>query len=272
MLCARFKCPADQLDLTAKYDRSQSAISEIINELVLYLDETWKHLLDFDTDHLLSPERLAAYARAIHGTGVPLETIWAFIDCTMIKMCRPTWHQRQVYSGHKRYHALKYQALALPNGLIRHLFGPQEGRRNDNALAAMSRIFENALEHATRPGTDDNTPIAERYYQIFGDPAYGVTPVILSPFAGPGDRTVEEQEWNYIMSQARISVEHAFGIVLKEWPFIQAHWKHRLYSSPLGLYYRIAVLLTNAQCCFHPNQTSQHFACPPPFIQEYFHH
>jgi hypothetical protein len=32
--------------------------------------------------------------------------------------------QRIVYNGHKRVHALKYQSLALPNGLIANLFGP----------------------------------------------------------------------------------------------------------------------------------------------------
>jgi nuclease HARBI1 len=244
----------------------------MVNELVLHLDETWKHLLDFDVGFLLSPERLAAYAQAIYETGVPIETIWAFLDCTLIQMCRPTWFQRQAFSGHKKYHVLKYQALGLPNGLIGHLFGPQEGRRNDNALAAFSGIFDLALEHAVRPGTDENTPIAERHFQIFGDPAYGVTPVLLSPFSGPGDRTEAEQEWNVVMSQARISIEHAFGLVLKEWPFLRAHWKHRVFASPLGRYYRVAVLLTNAQSCFHPNQTSNHFTCPPPSVQEYFHH
>jgi hypothetical protein len=128
LLCARFRTPADQFDLAMKYDHCQSAISEVINELVLYIDETWKHLLGFDMDYLLNPEHLAAYATAIHESGVPLETIWTFIDCTIIQMCRPTWYQCQAYSGHKKHHTLKYQGLSLPNGLIGHLFGPQEAR------------------------------------------------------------------------------------------------------------------------------------------------
>jgi hypothetical protein len=136
----------------------------------------------------------------------------------------------------------------------------------------MSGIFKHALKHAVQPGTDHNTPIAEHYFQMFGDPAYGVSPVILSPFSGVVDRTADEQEWNNIMSQAQISVEHAFGLVLMKWPFIQAYWKHRLFVSPLERYYQVAVLLTNAQSCFHLNQTARHFVCPPPSVQEYFHH
>ena len=39
-------------------------------------------------------------------------------------LCRPGEHQRVIYNGHKRVHALKFQCVALPNGLIGNLFGP----------------------------------------------------------------------------------------------------------------------------------------------------
>ena len=35
-----------------------------------------------------------------------------------------TSHENKEYNGHKRVHALKFQAVALPNGLIGQLFGP----------------------------------------------------------------------------------------------------------------------------------------------------
>jgi len=118
LLCAHFQTPANQFDLATKYDRCQSAISKVINKLVLYINEMWKHLLDFDIDYLLNLEHLAAYATAIHNSGISFKTIWAFIDCTIIWNCCPTWFQQQAYSSHKKYHALKYQVLSLPNGLI----------------------------------------------------------------------------------------------------------------------------------------------------------
>lgn len=31
---------------------------------------------------------------------------------------------RVVYNGHKRVHALKFQSVALPNGIIRNMYGP----------------------------------------------------------------------------------------------------------------------------------------------------
>ena len=32
--------------------------------------------------------------------------------------------QRIVYNGHKRVHGLKFQSVALPNGLIANMYGP----------------------------------------------------------------------------------------------------------------------------------------------------
>jgi hypothetical protein len=161
LLCAQFWTAADQFDLTMKYDRCQSLVSEVVNELAIFLDNSWNHLLDFDFNFLLSPENLACYTAAIHSAGAPVLTIWSFINCTLKQMCHPTRYQHQAYNGHKKYHALKFQALALPNGLIRHLFGPQEGRHNDNHLAEASRIFEKAWEHAYRLGANETTPIAK---------------------------------------------------------------------------------------------------------------
>jgi hypothetical protein len=191
LLCARLSSAADIHDLSAKHNRSQSSISEVINELSVYLDDTWKHLLDLDHDHLLSPVNLRRYAKAIYQAGAPLKTIWSFIDCTLRQVCRPSRWQRQAYSGYKKYHAIKFQALNLLNGLFGHLFGPLKGCRNDNFLAEESGVFEKARQHAFRVGTDENTPIGERYYQIFGDPAYGVSPVLISPFCG--EKTEAEQ-------------------------------------------------------------------------------
>ncbi|KAF7982842.1 hypothetical protein HWV62_25806 [Athelia sp. TMB] len=267
LLCARFRSPGDEYMLSTIYDRSQSAISQLVNELALYLDATWRHLLDFDHTGLLSPQNLANYAEALHRAGVSEVLIWGFIDCMIRQICEPSEWQRQAYSGHKKFHAVKFQALCIPNGLIAHLFGPEEGRRNDNLLTSKSEIFEKCREHAKQP-PDPDAPMDNQYFHLCGDPAYGVSPVLLSPFTDPDK---DETEWNSIMSSVRISVEHSFGIVVNNWPFLNAHWKHKVYVSPVGTYYRVAVLLTNALNCFHPNQTAQKYNCPLPTVEEYFH-
>jgi hypothetical protein len=101
-----------------KYAHAQSSISEIINWIIIYIDTSWSHLLDFDHKHLLSPPNLQTYADAIYQSGAPLSGVWGFIDCTIHQICFPTEFQYQAYNGHKRFHALKFQAMMLLNGMF----------------------------------------------------------------------------------------------------------------------------------------------------------
>ena len=118
----------------------------------------------------------------------------------------------------------------------------------------------------------EDAPMEEHNFHIFGDPAYGVGPHIMSPFSGLREQTEEEQEWNSEMSAVQIEVEHGFGIVSNTWPLLNAGWKMHLYSSPVGRYYHVGVLLTNCLNCLQPNQVAQYFDCPPLILTDYLHH
>ena len=286
LTCARLASANDKFDLCARYNWSQSSISKIFNEVIILLDNHWSHLLHFDSDHLLSPANLKRYADAVYETGAPLQGVWGFIDCTIRPMCRPTQHQRQAYNGHKRFHGLKYQAVMLPNGLFGHLFSPIEGRHNDAFALAESGLMDECVLHAKfsdgsegggevgggiDEGSGQTDALTEPHYlQLFGDPAYGLDEQIISPFPKPG-RTDNQQEWNTKMSKVRIEVEHGFALVTNNWRLLKAEWKLRVFLSPVGRYYRVGVLLTNALACLRPNQVSQYFDCTPPSLEDYFH-
>jgi hypothetical protein len=159
----------------------------------------------------------------------------------------------------------------LANGLFGHLYGPIEGRRNDNFLLAQSGLLDKCREHAIRPGIPDDAPPEAKFLQLFGDPAYGVSYQICSPFAGVGEQTEAEVEWNHQMSRPRMSVENGFGQVVARWPFLNAFWKLHVYASPIGRYNQVAVLLHNAISCFCPNSISERFDIQPPSVEQYFH-
>ncbi|EIM80348.1 uncharacterized protein STEHIDRAFT_162765 [Stereum hirsutum FP-91666 SS1] len=269
ILLYRFRMDADIHDITSRFDRSSCAVSMVINDLLLFLDDTWSHLLGFDSDRLLSRQKIRAYAAAIHAAGAPTETVWGFIDCTIRRICRPSYLQRIAYSGYKHFHAMKYQGVVLPNGLFANLFGPFEGRRNDNAVLHDSGLKETCRKRAYTRDSEGR----EQYYQLFGDPAYvGISRELMSPYTG-SRLSEDQQRFNAKMSHFRIEVEHAFAVALNQWPFLD-HWKrHRVYSSPIGRYYRIGILLTNSMTCLRGrNQISDTFRCPPPTLEEYFHH
>jgi hypothetical protein len=77
----------------------------------------WNH-------QILHPEALETYATAVSNKGAALTNCFGFVDGTVRQICRPGKNQRVVYNGHKRVHALKFQSVALPNGIIANLYGP----------------------------------------------------------------------------------------------------------------------------------------------------
>lgn len=50
------------------------------------------------------------------------------------RLARPVRGQRLLYSDWKRSHALKYESVVTPDGMIRHIFGPILGRRHDATM------------------------------------------------------------------------------------------------------------------------------------------
>ena len=68
-----------------------------------------------------------------------------FVDGTVRFINRPGIHKRVLYNGHKRYHALKFQLVAAPGGLIANLHGPVEGKRHDGGML-MNSGFLNQLQ------------------------------------------------------------------------------------------------------------------------------
>lgn len=85
--------------------------------------------------------------------------------------CRPTVDQENYYSGHKRFHALKYQSILCPDGLIVNLKGPYQGRHHDAVILRESGFYEQLEQHAIFPNGNS--------YVIYGDSAYGIRELLL---------------------------------------------------------------------------------------------
>lgn len=95
-----------------------------------------------------------------------------------------------------------------------------------------SKIEEKLAQHAIIP--DLENPGTSCPYQVYSDATYDLGPHILSPFAGSGICTQDEQLWNSVMGKGQVSVENAFAIISNLWPFLQASWKMCIYQSPVG--------------------------------------
>lgn len=79
-------------------------------------------------------ERFRLYADAVEAKGAPIPNCFGFIDGTTRGICRPSENQEAYYSGHKRQHCEKYQAVSCPDGMIVSLKGGYEGRKHNAAI------------------------------------------------------------------------------------------------------------------------------------------
>ena len=66
--------------------------------------------------------------------GSPLTNCFGLSDGNVRQISKPGESQRILYNGHKIVHSLRFQSVALPNGLIANVYGPVEGRRYDAGL------------------------------------------------------------------------------------------------------------------------------------------
>ena len=116
--------PCRLSDLIPRFSRPVSVTSLISNDVIDYIYDVHGHRITQWNRDLLNPGALQRYAEAISGKGGPIDNCFDFVDGTVRPISRPNERQRIVYNGHKSVHALKFQSLSLPNGLIDNLFGP----------------------------------------------------------------------------------------------------------------------------------------------------
>lgn len=124
ILLKRFAYPCRYADMISKFARPVPVICMLTNCMIEDIYDNHSHrLLEWNND-ILDPNSLQVYCNAITANGSPLDNCFGFVDGTVRPICRPGGNQRVVYNGHKRVHAIKFQSVALPNGLIGSLFGP----------------------------------------------------------------------------------------------------------------------------------------------------
>ena len=120
----RLAYPCRYLDLIARFARAVPVLCLINNHLVDFIYETHKHRLLQWNQHLLNANALEEYTAAILAKGFPLDHCFRFIDGIVWPICQPSQHQEMVYNGHKQVHSIKFQSVALPNGMMGNMFGP----------------------------------------------------------------------------------------------------------------------------------------------------
>ena len=124
ILLRRLAYPCRYSDITPRFGLPVPVLSMVCNDVLDFIYDTHGHRITQWNPTVLSPADLQIYGDAVAAKGAALHDCFGFIDGTVRPICRPGEQQRILYNGHKRLHSLKFQAVALPNGLICNLYGP----------------------------------------------------------------------------------------------------------------------------------------------------
>lgn len=263
LVLRRLAFPVRYYDLLPMFARSQPELSMLFQKTlrIIYNRNSWA--LDFINLTYLDQERIQLFANAVQQMGVPTDSLWAFIDGSDRKICRPSILQGEMYSGHKRLHAIKFQSLLTPDGIIVDLAGPYSGRRHDATMLYQSNFLHRM---------DEKLDPFDSHYFIYGDPGYPIRRRLMSPYRGAAHLDPKFGEFNKAMARVRQPVEWGFCKVTALWESLSFSRLQRVLSTAPGRQYAVAVLLTNAHTCVYGSQTGAYFGATPPSLEEYFLH
>ncbi|RPA89134.1 hypothetical protein L873DRAFT_1839327 [Choiromyces venosus 120613-1] len=207
----------------------------VFNDVLAYIIKRFGDLLFWDRNRL-TRETIEGYTAAIEHKG-GIKEVWGFINGTMRAICCPDENQEIYYSGYKKCHAVKYQALSTPDSLIIHLARPYTGQ--ERKLQELQLV--------------DDPDLVKRFH-IYGDPAYSLSYGII---------------FNTHMSSLHISVEYEFARLMMLCRYNGFKMVLKIGLSPVAAYFMVSVLFCNIHSCFHGNQTSKKFHCNPPSVHSY---
>jgi hypothetical protein len=270
----RLSSPTARTHLAAFFQRDEREISAIFRQTLQLIADRWEHLLENYISRL-TPADLVRFGDATFLlTGLAALQrikICMFVDGVVFRIARPaTDHagQRLVYRGDKHCHAVVFQGIVAPNGLLVQAWGPAMGPTSDPTLLEKSG-FMDKFERLCAPfGTLDDALTAPVWPMLYGDSIYARTHRFFRPFKDTVDP--HELECNRRMATARVAIEHAFGLLKSHWKFLEFKEGMKMLQAPLSPLLRTAFLLTNAHSCLYRNQVSLSFGLPTPSLEEYF--
>lgn len=241
-----------------------TSLSIIFNDTIMWISRRYYNILRVHP--ALTGERIKEYAKALGDKYCTAGRIWGFIDGTFKAFCRPGEDQRVWYSGYKKAHGLKYQAVVTPDGLIMSIAGPFEGRWSDVTMVNDSAV-EEYLDRLLPNNFDSE--LDEGVF-LYGDEAYVSFRHVLAPYSRRSGLTPDQRRRNRELSSLRIAVENVFGIAQNNFAANAFKLGSKCGSMPVAAVVEVAYLLTNCKTCLRGyNQVSTRFEIKPLSIEQY---
>jgi hypothetical protein len=156
----------------------------------------------------------------------------AALDGWLCRIHVPTPEVEKVkpyFSGHYQCYGLNVQATCDADCRFTSLSVLCPGSTSDNKAFYTSHVYN--LVHELLDGF---FPVA--------DNAYTLSPTLLIPYLGQDKRDKSKDAFNFYLSQLRIRIEQAFGLLVTKW---------RIFKKPFEASFWWTTLLIEACFCLH---------------------
>ena len=218
-------------DIRKKMGVSESSVTTSTRRVARAVISAFGHLLRMPVNGSARKAQVAAMFAA-----TDFHAAAGIIDCTHVLINVPTEDRRKgvhgAYLDRKGRATLTYQAIVTPEATPRFLdvSGGVPGSAYDTRLLERSTVYKNLLRHL-EPGQ-----------YLMGDCGYPLRPWMMrgwspSELKAKGFITQERWRFNKRYSSTRISVERAFGILVRRAGGARRHVRARRLTrfSPLSL-------------------------------------
>jgi hypothetical protein len=258
MMCFKYSYPTRLGTMVRIFGSSVCRMGRLISALRRMISSRFR-------TKLISPSKLTRQALANFSAAVQeksgLSNCVGFIDGTVRPICKPSVLQGSCYNGKDRVHALKYQGITTPDGMILQLSGPWPGARHDQFMVRESGIQDYMC---SLPRREDGA-----MYVLYADQGYSEDVGIVTPYFDGAINSLHEA-FNQQMASSRISVEWAFGNIVQQWASTSFTATQQMLSNrKVGQVYIVAAFLCNLLNTMSPNNTSQYFGVQPPSLELY---
>jgi len=256
----RLASPAHWVDLEVIFGRCRSSLSEVSCRTMDRLVTKWGYRMTRWRAEFMA-ERAAVYADAVRRRGAPLQTCVGVIDVTAIHVSRPCdGLQRACYSGHKRRQVLTFQSVTTPDGLVFHMYGPHEGRRNDTVMYYESGQDEDLRQTLLIDGVQ---------HCLYGDSAYVLRAWMPTGHRNRPNQNEAERVFDLSMSRDHEMVEWGYQDIKQYFTTLDFQRKLKIRGTAVGKQYLSGALLCNIRSCLYGNLTASYFGCDPPSLERY---
>ena len=263
MLLYKLSWPRRQIDFAQVFGGNGARTMRICNALTVFLYQRFQRKIQSLDRARMTDEYILWMCQVQYAKHNTAPHVWGFIDATVRPCCRPVHFEEAIYNGKDRVHAIKFQTIVSVDGIICHCNGPWSGRRHDSYI--YKRTLPPVLHELPVIEVGSTmTPVA-----VYADPGYFLTTRILMPFPD-GRECPTHHAFNVIMSRKRITVEWGYSRVVALWKHLDFKNNQKVFKSPIGAQYIVAVLLTNVVTCLdRGNEISDYFGTAPPTLEQF---